>query len=308
MKIASSERAAARIQDARDEIIERLTRATGTDGTYVDVVPGLTIARSSTPNDTMCSVVKPSFCFVAQGNKRALLGDQVFRYDPLHYLIFTVDLPLSFQIRDASPEKPYLGFALELDPSLVASVLVESGLKLKKGENSVTAMDAAAIDADMLDAVVRLIRLIDSPGDQVVLLPLVQREIVFRLLAGGQGARLSHLIASTDTQRISRAIALLKENFDRQLRIDDLARELGMSVSGFHQHFKNVTAMSPLQFQKQIRLQEARRLMLGENLDAATAGFRVGYEDPAYFSRDYKKQFGAPPQRDIAAIRGVLAA
>ena len=293
---------------AREEIIERLIDATGTDGAFVDVLPGLSLARSSTENDTMCSVQKPSFCFVAQGNKRALLGDKVFRYDPLNYLIFTVDLPLSFQIRDATEENPYLGFALELDPALVASVLAESGLQLKKGEASVTAMDAAAIDADMLDAVARLIRLIDSPGEQTVLLPLIQREIVFRLLAGGQGARLSHLVAATDTRRISRAIAMLKENFDRQLRIDEIAREIGMSVSGFHQHFKNVTAMSPLQYQKQIRLQEARRLMIGENLDAATAGFRVGYEDPSYFSRDYKKQFGAPPQRDIASIRGEFAA
>ena len=309
MKFSGTNRTALRMTDAREEIIERLMQAAGADGACADVLPGLSIARSSSANDTMCSVQRPSFCFVAQGNKRALLGDRVFRYDPLHYLIFTVDLPLSFQIRDATEEKPYLGFALELDQALVASVLAESGLRLKKSETSVTAMNAAAIDADMLDAVVRLIRLIDSPpGERAILLPLVQRELVFRLLAGGQGARLSHLLASTDTRRISRAITLLKENFDRQLRIDDIARELGMSVSGFHQHFKNVTAMSPLQYQKQIRLQEARRLMLGENLDAATAGFRVGYEDPSYFSRDYKKQFGAPPQRDIASIRGELAA
>ena len=296
------------MEDARDEIIERLVRATGKDGAFLNVLPGLSLARSSVASDTLCSVQRPSFCFVAQGNKRALLGDKVFRYDPLHYLIFTVDLPLSFQIRDASEDKPYLGFALELDPALVASVLAESGLRLKKGEASITAMDAAAIDADMLDAVVRLIRLIESPAEQAVLLPLVQRELVFRLLASGQGARLSQLIVSTDTHRISRAIAMLRDNYDRQVRIDDIARELGMSVSGFHQHFKNVTAMSPLQYQKQIRLQEARRLMIGENLDAATAGFRVGYEDPSYFSRDYKKQFGAPPQRDIAAIRGQLTA
>lgn len=296
------------MEDAREEIIERMMQAASADGAYQNVLPGLSLARSSKPTDTLCGVQRPSFCFVAQGSKRALLGENVFRYDPLNYLIFTVDLPLSFQIREATEEKPYLGFGLELDQALVASVLAESKLQLKKGDTSVTAMNAAAIDADMLDAVVRLIRLIESPAEQAVLLPLVLRELVFRLLAGGQGARLSHLLASTDTRRISRAIGHLRENFDRQLRIDDLARELGMSVSGFHQHFKSVTAMSPLQFQKQIRLQEARRLMLGENLDAATAGFRVGYEDPSYFSRDYKKQFGAPPQRDIATIRGEFAA
>jgi AraC-like DNA-binding protein len=137
-----------------------------------------------------------------------------------------------------------------------------------------------------------------------VLAPLIIREIVFRLLAGGQGARLSHMLAlGADTHRISKAINFLRERFDQPLRMDDVAHELGMSVSGFHHHFRSVTAMSPLQFQKQIRLQEARRLMLGEDLDAASAGFRVGYEDPAYFSREYKKLFGAPPQRDIARLR-----
>jgi AraC-like DNA-binding protein len=164
-------------------------------------------------------------------------------------------------------------------------------------------MSASAVDADLLDAVVRLVRLIDSPAEQKILAPLVIKEIVYRLLAGGQGGRLSHLLRGGDTRRISRAIGHLRENYARPLRIDDIARELGMSVSGFHHHFKSVTAMSPLQYQKQIRLQEARRLMLGEDLDAASAGFRVGYEDPSYFSRDYKKQFGAPPQRDIARLR-----
>ncbi len=169
------------------------------------------------------------------------------------------------------------------------------------------AMDVSPMDANLLDAVVRLVRLLDTPVEGKVLAPLIIREIVFRLLMGGQGARLSHLLASgADTHRISKAIGLLRENFDQPLRIDDIAHELGMSVSGFHHHFKSVTAMSPLQFQKQIRLQEARRLMLGEDLDAASAGFRVGYEDPSYFSREYKKLFGAPPQRDIAKLRSNL--
>ena len=168
-------------------------------------------------------------------------------------------------------------------------------------------MDVSLIDANMLDAVVRLARLLDTPDEIQALAPLIIREIVYRLLREEQGARLSHLLASAgDTRRISKAIGHLRENFDQPLRIDDIARELGMSVSGFHHHFKSVTAMSPLQFQKQIRLQEARRLMLGEDLDAASAGFRVGYEDPSYFSREYKKLFGAPPQRDIAKLRSAL--
>ena len=148
----------------------------------------------------------------------------------------------------------------------------------------------------------------ETPAEGKVLAPLVIKEIIYRLLAGGQGARLAHLLTASDTRRISKAIGHLREHFDEQLKMEEIARELGMSVSGFHHHFKSVTSMSPLQFQKHLRLQEARRLMLGEDLDAASAGFRVGYEDPSYFSRDYKKQFGAPPQRDVAHLRNNLEA
>jgi AraC-like DNA-binding protein len=257
--------------------------------------------------ESVHSLHQPAFCFVVQGGKRVLLGEEVFWYDPGHYLVFTVDLPVVFQVEEASEERPYFGLRLNLDASLVASVMMESGIETKKGDASVKAIDVSPVDADLLDAVVRLIRLLDTPDERKVLAPLITREIVYRLLMGGQGARLSHLLAAGgETRRISRAIEHLRENFDQPLRIDDIARELGMSVSGFHHHFKSVTAMSPLQFQKQIRLQEARRLMLGEDLDAASAGFRVGYEDPSYFSREYKKLFGAPPQRDIAQLRGNL--
>jgi AraC-like DNA-binding protein len=185
---------------------------------------------------------------------------------------------------------------------------MESAIETRKGDASVKAMDVSAIDCEMIDAVVRLVRLLDKSDEIQILAPLIIREIVYRLLKGEQGARLGHLLNSEgDTRRISKAVNQLRENFDQPLKIENIARELGMSVSGFHHHFKSVTAMSPLQFQKQIRLQEARRLMLGENLDAANAGFRVGYEDPSYFSRDYKKLFGAPPQRDIARLRSNLA-
>lgn len=239
-----------------------------------------------------------------QGGKRALLGKEVFWYDPRHYLIFSVDLPLVFQVEKASQEKPYLGFRINLDPSLVASVIIELGLEIKKCERSIKGINVSSVDADLLDATVRLSRVLDAPNNQKVLAPLVIKEIIYRLLIGGQGARLSHLMISEgDTRRISKAIGLLRENFDQPLQIENMARLLGMSVSGFHHHFKSVTAMSPLQLQKRIRLQEARRLMLGEDLDAASAGFRVGYDDASHFSREYKKLFGAPPQRDVAELR-----
>ena len=307
MNSRETAREAQRVQTNREELAEQISRIVAKDGAE-EVLPGFFLARSSRPSESLSTVYAPAFCFIAQGRKRALLGEEVFRYDPGHYLLFTVDLPLIFQIEEATPDEPYLGLRLDLDPSLVASVLMESGIKFKKGNASAKAMDVHSIDPNLLDAVVRLVRLAQEPESRNVLAPLIVKEIIYRLLTGGQGARLGHLLASGDTQRISRAIGHLREHFDEPLKIDDIARQFGMSVSGFHHHFKSVTAMSPLQFQKQIRLQEARRLMLGDDLDAASAAFRVGYEDPSYFSRDYKKLFGSPPQRDIVSLRSRLDA
>ena len=300
-------RNARRIETAREEIVERMSRLLPEDG-RIDFVPGLLLIKSSVPAEPVQSLFQPAFCFVAQGRKRASVGGEVFLYDPFHYLIYTVDLPVAFEIEAPSKELPYLGMSLNLDSALVASVIAESGIQIKKGDASVKAMNVSAIDADLLDAVARLIRIAETPTESKVLAPLVIKEIIYRLLAGGQGARLAHLLTASDTRRISKAIGRLREHFNEPLKVEDIARELGMSVSGFHHHFKSVTAMSPLQFQKQIRLQEARRLMLGEDLDAASAAFRVGYEDPSYFSRDYKKIFGAPPQRDISRLRSGLSA
>jgi AraC-like DNA-binding protein len=301
-----TKRDAQRAQNNREELVERIAQALPEDG-ILDAFSGFRLARSSKPTEPVRSVYEPAFCFVAQGCKQALLGEEVFRYDPGHYLLYTVDLPLTVQVKEASKELPYLGFRLILDSSLVASVMMESGVEPKKGDATIKAMAVGPMDAELLDASVRLVRLLDAPSASKVLAPLIIREIVYWLMAGGQGARFSHLLAArAGTRRISQAIGYLREHFDRSLRMDDIAHELGMSVSGFHHHFKSVTAMSPLQFQKQLRLQEARRLMLDEDLDAAGAGYRVGYEDPAYFSRDYKKLFGAPPQRDITKLRSNL--
>jgi AraC-like DNA-binding protein len=289
-----------------NELVERLSKVVPADGAK-EVFPGFSISRVSTPRETARGVYEPAFCFVAQGAKVAQLGDEVFRFDPNHYMIYTVDLPLIYRVEDATPERPYLGFSLSLDPAAVADVIVESGIKVRKGGATAKAMDVNRVDGELLDAVIRLVRLIDDPRGWKVLGPLITREIVYRLLEGGQGPRLAHLLSFGDTERISKAVAHLRAHFDEPVKMEEIAQELGMSVSRFHHHFKSVTAMSPLQYQKHVRLQEARRLMLSENLDAASAGFRVGYEDPAYFSRDYKKQFGAPPQRDVARLREQLS-
>lgn len=306
MNPRTTKRDAQRAQSNREEIVERIAHALPEDG-LLDTFSGLRLARSAQPTEPVGSVYQPAFCYVAQGGKQALLGEEIFRYDPGHYLLYTVDLPLTVQVKEASKERPYLGFRLSLDSSLVASVMMESGVEPKKSDATIKAMVVGLMDADLLDASVRLLRLLDAPDTSKVLAPLIIREIVFRLMAGGQGARFSHLLAAgAETRRISQAIGYLREHFDQSLRMDDIAHELGMSVSGFHHHFKSITAMSPLQFQKQLRLQEARRLMLNEDLDAASAGYRVGYETPSYFSRDYKKLFGAPPQRDITKLRSSL--
>jgi AraC-like DNA-binding protein len=306
MRRADSNQDAPRVRSNRDELIDRMATAMPTDGT-IEVFPGFRISRASKPSEPVRSVYEPSFCFVAQGSKRALLGGEIFRYDPRNYLIFTVDLPVAFQVEQASGKAPYLGFRLALDPALVASVVMDSEIQIKKGEASTKAMNVSSVDADLLDAAVRLVRLVETPVERKVLAPLIKKEIIYRLLIGGQGARLNHILASGgDTRRISKAIGHLREHFDEQLKMDQIARELGMSVSGFHHHFKSVTSMSPLQFQKHLRLQEARRLMLGEDMDAASAGFRVGYEDPSQFSREYKRHFGAPPHGDIVSLRSRL--
>jgi AraC-like DNA-binding protein len=296
-----SERGTHRAYVYRGELAERIARAIPEDGT-VEPLKGLHLNRSSTPTEPLHGVTKPSFCVIAQGSKEVLLGDSRYRYDPAHYLLATVELPVVGRVIEASMERPYLSFRLELDPALVGSVMVEAGHLSSPNREAVRAIDVSPLDAELLDATVRLVRLLDSPAEERVLRPLIAREIVYRLLMGEQGNRLRHL-ALLGGNRIAEAVERLRKDFDQPLRIESLARELGMSVSGFHHHFKAVTAMSPLQFQKQLRLQEARRILLGENLDAASAGYRVGYDDASQFSREYKRLFGQPPLRDAERLR-----
>jgi AraC-like DNA-binding protein len=233
-----------------------------------------------------------------------LLGDSRYRYNPAQYLIATAALPIASRVVEAWPERPYLGIVLKLDPTLVGSVLVEAGQPAPRSNTSMAAIDVSPLDAGLLDAMVRLIRLLDSPTEARFLVPLVIREIVYRLLIGAQGGRLGQIAAlGGSTHRIAEAVEWLRRDFNQPLRIEDIAHELGMSVSGFHHHFRTLTAMSPLQFQKQLRLQEARRLMLGEGLDAASAGYRVGYGNASHFTREYKRLFGAPPIRDVEHLR-----
>jgi AraC-like DNA-binding protein len=287
----------------REELLERMTQAIPTDGISLPL-KGLRLSRASTPTDAVYGVAEPSFCIIAQGRKDVLLGEKRHRYDPYSYLLATAELPVVSRVLEASAEQPYLGFRLSLDPTLVASVMVEMGQFPPRSQGDAKAITVSPLDSTLLDAVVRLVRLLDSPTEARLFFPLITREIVYRLLLGEQGDRLRHMTApGSHTHRIAQAIEKICREFSQPLHIDDVARQIGMSVSGFHHHFKSVTALSPLQFQKQLRLQEARRLMVGEALDAATAGQRVGYDDASHFNREYKRFFGAPPLRDVERLR-----
>lgn len=297
-----------RLQAYREELVERLMHAIREDG-VIEPLAGLHLGRVSQPLEEVHGVLEPSFCVVAQGSKEVLLGDSRYRYDPLHYLLATVELPSVRRVVEASKDKPYLSFRLELPPALVSAVMVESGHASPSKRGDVRAVDVSPLDANLLDAVVRLVRLIDNPAEAQVLMPLITREIIYRLLSGEQGNRLRHLaLLGGYTPHIAKAIQRLRQDFDQPLRIEELASQLGMSVSGFHHHFKAVTALSPLQFQKQLRLQEARRLMLSEDLDAASAAYRVGYNDASHFNREYKGHFGVPPMRDVQKLRETVNA
>ena len=292
-----------RLHLSQKELVERVGRFVREDG-VIQPLKGLHLARVSSPLEKIHSVMEPSFCVIAQGSKEVFLGSTRYQYDPFNYLLATLELPRVSQVLEASRERPYLSVRLELDPRLVGSVIVESGQAAPPRHTDQRAVDVSPLDANLLDAVVRLVRLLEAPAEAPILMPLITREIIYRLLLGAQGGRLRHLATLGGfTTHIARAIQRLRQDFDQPLRVEQLANELGMSVSGFHAQFKAVTAMSPLQFQKQLRLQEARRLMIGEDLDASSAAYRVGYNDASHFNREYKSVFGVPPMRDVQQLR-----
>ena len=235
-----------------------------------------------------------------------MLGDKEFRYDAERYLLVAADLPAMAQIVGASPRTPYLGLKLLLDPLEVGEVVAQLG---PLPTPATRALAVSELDAALLDSVARLVDLLRDPQDVQVLAPVVRREITYRLLVGPEGRRLRQVVSGTDQgQRITHVLSWLKAHFSEPLRVEALAKQAGMSPTAFHRHFKEVTSLSPLQYQKHLRLQEARRLMLGEALDAAEASFKVGYESPSQFNREYRRLFGAPPRRDIEALRQVPAA
>ncbi|ABX03011.1 AraC family transcriptional regulator [Herpetosiphon sp.] len=290
------------------EISTRIAHILPSDG-MIEPLPGVHVYRVSGPTEPIHGVTVPAFCVIVQGRKMVLLAADQYHYDPAHYLLTTAALPVVGQITEATPEAPYLSLRFALSPALISSVMAEVGVTPVASQASVRALAVSSLDGEFMDVVVRLVRLFNSSRDAQVLGPLIMRELVYRLLMSEQGMRLRQIaIIGGAEHRIMGALAQIQRDFHQPLRIPDLAQAVGMSVSGFHSHFKAVTAMSPGQYQQQLRLQEARRLLLSEDLDAASVGARVGYDDAAYFTRAYKRLFGAPPIRDATRMRAVVMA
>jgi len=287
-------------------LVTSVMRALPKDGSR-EVAPGLFIGRLSQPIAGSHGLLAPSLCVIAQGAKELVIGDATYRYDPEHYVISTVEVPFTGHVIEASRERPYLMVRLELDPSLVGAVMVDADLPPPEKQNGAKAVYVSQFGSDLLDAVLRLVRMMDAPTEPMW--THTKREIIYRLLVGEQGDRLRHFpMLGAHVNRIAQAVDRLRREYDKSLSIDALAKDLGMSTSAFHLHFKAVMDMSPLQFQKLLRLQAARKLMLTGNMDAASAGYSVGYEDPSHFNRDYKKHFGEAPIRDMMKLRDMVAA
>ncbi len=288
------------LDSQRRELVGLLEQLTGDlEGTIKTEVTGLSLHRIMRPTDPKPTIHLPALSLIAQGSKRIMIADEQYAYDPLHYLVTSVDLPAVGKIMLASSTQPYLGLRLDLDVEAIAELIQDENLPQAARAGSSRGLYVNRLSAAMLDAVLRLLRLLSSPDDIPILAPMIKREILYRLLQNGQGARLRQIaLQDSQTQRVAKAIRYLRGNFARSIRMDSIARDVHMSVSSLHHHFKAVTAMSPLQYQKQLRLQEARRLMLLEDIDVAMAAHRVGYESASQFSREYSRFFGTPPLRD----------
>ena len=270
---------------------------------YTTTVEGVRVIASSVTTQSMHHVTEPTLSVVAQGAKRAVLTDKVFEYATGQYLVVSVDLPIAGHVAKASAEEPFLGFGMNLKPAAIATLLLETAAS-DRALAETAGLGVSNAPTDLLDAVVRMLRLLDHPHDIAVLGPMIEREILWRLLAGEQGAMVRQIgLADSRLSQISRAIRWIRVHHAKAFKVEELADLAAMSPSSFHRHFRAVTSMSPLQYQKQIRLQEARARLLAQSHDVAAVGYSVGYDSPSQFSREYSRLFGAPPARDVARLR-----
>ena len=308
MQEAAHEAAAEQAASRQQIELARLIAQYATEGVHQTAIAPLHLARLSQPSAPAHALHKPALCIIAQGQKQTMLADEVYIYNPAQYLVVSVDLPVTGHVTQATPEQPYLSLRLDLDPKEIGDLIMAGEGHVKKTDLPARGMFVSKANSNLLDAVLRLMQLLATPQDIAVLAPLAIREILYRLLQDEQGGMLQQIAMSdSQAQHVVKAIDLIKRDYRLPLRIENLAREANMSSSSLHHHFKAVTAMTPLQYQKQLRLQEARRLLFAQVGDAATAGHLVGYESPSQFSREYNRMFGSPPARDVARLRAAGA-
>ena len=292
------------VLELRAELASKIARSIGSSERQVTPIPGLLLARRTGPNAPCSGTYEPSVIVVAQGRKRVDLGQTTFIYDQSRFLLTAVDLPIVSQVVEASEAQPLLALALRLEMPVVRELLSREEIHAHAVPSDRPAMVTGQITVELLSACCRLLDLLAAPKDIPFMSGLIQREIIYRLLSGPEGVRLRNIATLGDqSQRTAKAIAWIKENYAKPVRVDDLAELAGMGVSTLHHHFRLLTHMSPLQYQKQLRLQAARGRMLIDGLDATTVAFEVGYESVSQFNREYSRLFGLPPVRDIRTLR-----
>ncbi|MGK5045740.1 AraC family transcriptional regulator N-terminal domain-containing protein [Janthinobacterium sp. GB4P2] len=296
----------------QDEIATLISRHAPRNGDYTTAIGNLTFHRQSSVTESLFHAARPSVAIIAQGAKDVTLGSETFHYSRMQYLLTSVDLPVQVCVAEASVDKPHLCVVLGIDIADVAALLDSESVGESAAQQKILpatrGISVSDVSDELLDAMLRLVRLLDKPGEIATLAPLIRRELTYRLLNGPVGARLRHMaLASSQSHQVGQAIDWIKHNYCEPLRIEQLAGMANMSMSSLHHHFKAITAMTPLQYQKLLRLQEARRLMLVEQIDAGTAGYRVGYASESQFSREYSRQFGRAPMRDVGQVRAQLS-
>jgi len=295
-----------RAVELRTDLAGKIAFFVGSEERQVTGVPGLTLTRRTGPTTPTSGTYEPSVCVVAQGRKRVTLGQTMFIFDESRFLLASLDLPIIGQVIEASEAKPYLGLLLKLEMPVVRELLSREEIPPMSSDSP--AMATGETTAELLDACCRLVGLLDKPEDIPFLSGLIQREIIYRVLQAPAGARLRAIATLGDqSHRTAKAIAWIRTNYAKPLRVEELAQLAGMGVSTLHNHFRALTAMSPLQYQKQMRLHAARGRMLMDGLDAASAAFEVGYESASQFNREYSRFFGQPPMRDIRTLRSPSA-
>lgn len=296
------------IQQKQQELAGLIKHFSGSDGDHETQIPFLHLICDSRTQVPVCHMQKPSLCMVAQGEKLVMLGSESYRYGVSDYLAVSVDVPITGKVTRASREFPYLAIRLDLDPNLIFDIMRETDLLPDKIKGSRRGLFLGKMPFKLLDGIVRLVWLLENPKEIPMLAPLIIREILYRVLCEEQGEALKLIaVAGSNFSRIAEVTEYIRKNYHKNLRIDDMTGIANMSSASLHRHFKDITAMSPLQYQKQIRLQEARRLLLSESLEAAAVAYEVGYDSPSQFSREYLRMFGLPPKSDIKRLRSALS-